>query len=121
MKQREVKKPSFPDFGFFGVPPAFRPPKPRFAGFAAIYLFFMIFIFCFYHYNLILRTAQSLQSFLSGTRCLQVIIYICIRSSQSFYFSVYDDLVVSNQIVGCIPVDIFVGYRFKSIQTFRSA
>lgn len=108
VKQREVKKPSVPDFGSFGVPPAFRPPKPRFAGFAAIYLFFMIFIFCFYH-HLILRTAQSLQSFLSGTRCLQVIIYICIRSSQSFYFSVYDHLVVSNQIVGCIPVDIFVG------------
>lgn len=42
VKQREVKKPSFPDFGSFGVPPAFRPPKPRFAGFAAIYLFFMI-------------------------------------------------------------------------------
>ena len=106
VKHREVKKPSFPDFGSFGVPPAFRPPKPRFAGFAAIYLFFMIFIFCFYH-HLILRTAQSLQSFLSVTRCLQVIIYIFIRSSQSFYFSLYDHLVVSNQIVGCIPVDIF--------------
>ena len=44
VKQREVKKPSFPDFGSFGVPPAFRPPKPRFAGFAAIYLFLLFYI-----------------------------------------------------------------------------
>jgi hypothetical protein len=36
VKQREVKKPSFPDFGSFSVPPAFRPPMPRFADFAAI-------------------------------------------------------------------------------------
>ena len=47
VKQREAKKPSFPDFGSFGVPPAFRPPMPRFAGFAAIYLFFMILYFTF--------------------------------------------------------------------------
>ena len=47
VKQREVKKPSFPDFGSFSVPPAFRPPMPRFAGFAAIYLFFMILYFVF--------------------------------------------------------------------------
>jgi len=47
VKQREVKKPSFPDFGSFGVPPAFRPPMPRFADFAAIYLFFMILYFVF--------------------------------------------------------------------------
>jgi hypothetical protein len=40
---------------------------------------------------------------------LQVIIYISIRSFQSFYFSVYDHLVMTDQIVGCIPVDIFVG------------
>ena len=109
MKQREAKKPSFPDFGSFSVPPAFRPPMPRFADFAAFY----DFIFCFYHY-LILRTAQSLQSFLSGTRCLPVIIYIAfkfillLRSFQSFYFSVYDHLVMTDQIVGCIPVGIFV-------------
>lgn len=47
VKQREAKKPSFPDFGSFGVPPAFRPPMPRFADFAAIYLFFMILYFVF--------------------------------------------------------------------------
>ena len=47
-KQRGVKKPSFPDFGSFGVPPAFRPPKPRFAGFASIYLFFIILYFVFF-------------------------------------------------------------------------
>jgi hypothetical protein len=90
VKQREVKKPSFPDFGSFGVPPAFRPPKPRFAGFASIYLFFYNFIFCFFHYNLILhnlifRTAQSLQSFLSGTRCLPVIIYICFSDRSNLF------------------------------------
>lgn len=48
VKQREAKKPSFPDFGSFGVPPAFRPPMLRFAGFAAIYLFFMILYFVFF-------------------------------------------------------------------------
>jgi len=42
VKQREVKKPSFPDFGFFGVPPVLRLAKSRFSGLAAIYLFFMI-------------------------------------------------------------------------------
>lgn len=41
------KSPLFPDFGSFSVPPAFRPPMPRFADYAAIYLFFMILYFVF--------------------------------------------------------------------------
>lgn len=48
VKQREVKKPSFPDFGFFGVPPVLRLAKSRFSGLAAIYLFFMILYFVFF-------------------------------------------------------------------------
>jgi len=44
VKQREAKKPSFPDFG---VPPVLRLAKSRFSGLAAIYLFFMILYFVF--------------------------------------------------------------------------
>ena len=113
VKQREVKKPSFPDFGSFSVPPAFRPPKPRFAGFAAIYLFFIILYFVFFiiiwffiiwffglHslYNLFFRHSLFASHYL----------YLLLRSFQSFYFSVYDHLVMTDQIVGCIPVGIFV-------------
>lgn len=47
VKQREAKKPFFPDFGSFGVPPVLRLAKSRFSGLAAIYLFFMIFYFVF--------------------------------------------------------------------------
>jgi len=52
VKQREAKKPSFPDFGSFGVPPVLRLAKSRFSGLAAIYLFliylfFMILYFVF--------------------------------------------------------------------------
>jgi hypothetical protein len=47
VKHREAKKPSFPDFGSFGVPPVLRLAKSRFSGLAAIYLFFMILYFVF--------------------------------------------------------------------------
>ena len=46
-KHGGAKKPSFPDFGSFGVPPVLRLAKSRFSGLAAIYLFFMILYFVF--------------------------------------------------------------------------
>ena len=82
MKQREVKKPSFPDFGFFGVPPVLRLAKSRFSGLATIYLFFMI---CFYHY-LILRTVQSLQSFFPALVVCQSLFIFAFKVVPIFLF-----------------------------------
>lgn len=39
-------------------------------------------------------------------------LYLLLRPFQSFYFSVYDHLVVSNQIVGCIP-GLHSGWHFR--------
>lgn len=44
VKQRGAKKPSFPDFGSFGIPPVFRLAKSRFSGLVAIYLFLLFYI-----------------------------------------------------------------------------
>ena len=43
-KHRGAKKPSFPDFGSFGIPPVFRLAKSRFSGLVAIYLFLLFYI-----------------------------------------------------------------------------
>lgn len=82
---------------------------------------FYDFIFCFYHY-LILRTAQSLQSFLSGTRCLPVIIYIAFKVVPIFLFFCvrpfgHDG---SNRWLhsGWHFRGYFLKHRFRSAQTF---
>ena len=93
MKQREAKKPSFPDFGSFGVPTA----QTVFCGFCFNLSVFYNFILCFYHYNLILRTAQSLQSlqsffpalpalvvcqslFIFAFKTVPIFLFFCVRS-----------------------------------------
>lgn len=89
VKQREAKKPSFPDFGSFSVPPAFRPPMPRFADFAAIYLFFMILYFVFIIiwffglyslYNLFCPALVVCQSlFIFAFKTVPIFLFFCAR------------------------------------------
>lgn len=99
MKQREAKKPSFPDFG---VPPVLRLAKSRFSGLAAIYLFFMILYFVFIIIDSSDCTVFTI-FFVRHSLFASHYLYLLLRPFQSFYFSVYGHLVVSNQIVGCIP------------------
>lgn len=76
------------------------------------FICFLWFYILFFHYNLILRTAQSLQSFFRHSLFASHYLYLLLRPFQSFYFSVHDHLVVSNQIVGCIP-GLHSGWHFR--------